>query len=200
MTVLELLVLSTALGMDLFSVAVPIGMNKVRLRMIFWSALVFAAFHIVMILTGYYAGHWLGGMVEEISVCHIGWHVASVQDCASIAGAMILAGLGFYMIKTNLTAVDAYMPVAHPLQGMALMVLATSVSVDALAAGLSLGMMDVDLVKLSAILGGVIFVISIVGLGLGRRLGRYIGERAELVGGSVLVVLAGHVLYTVLAG
>lgn len=76
--------------------------------------------------------------------------------------------------------------------------LAASVSIDALAAGFSMGMMDVDLVKLSFILGFVIFFIGVLGLGVGRRLGRYIGGRAELMGGMVLALLGMHVLWTIL--
>ncbi len=195
MSVLELFVLSTALGTDLFSVAIPIGMNRVRLRVIFWSAAVFALFHIGMILAGYYAGHWLGAMVEHVGTYHIDWPAAAVQDWASAIGALVLAGLGVHMIREN-AAGTGHPATEHPLQGLSLVGLAVSVSLDALAAGFSLGMMDVDLVKLSIILGVVIFAVGIVGLGLGRRLGRIIGGRAELVGGLVLMLLGVHVFWT----
>lgn len=195
MSLLELFVLSTALGTDLFSVAIPIGMNRVRLRVIFRSAAVFALFHIGMILIGYHVGHWLGAMVEHVGTYHIDWPAAAVQDWASAIGALVLAGLGVHMIWEN--AAGAGSPAKeHPLQGLSLVGLAVSVSLDALAAGFSLGMMDVDLVKLSIILGVVIFSVGIVGLGLGRRLGRFIGGRAELVGGVVLMLLGAHVFWT----
>ncbi|MDT8903735.1 manganese efflux pump MntP family protein [Anaeroselena agilis] len=192
---LELFVLSTALGTDLFSVAIPIGMNRVRLRVIFRSAAVFALFHIGMILTGYHVGHWLGGMVEHVGTYHIDWPAAAVQDWASAIGALVLTALGVHMIRENAAGNDRQ-AAGHPLQGLALVGLAVSVSLDALAAGFSLGMMDVDLIKLSVVLGAVIFCVGIVGLGLGRRLGRYIGGRAELVGGLVLMLLGVHVFWT----
>jgi putative Mn2+ efflux pump MntP len=81
------------------------------------------------------------------------------------------------------------------LTGWTLIVLALSVSIDALAAGFSLGMLEVDLVLLSSILGLVIFIIGILGLGLGRSIGCFIGLRAGLVGGIVLVILGGHVVW-----
>lgn len=193
---LELLVLSTALGTDLFSVAIPIGMNRVRLRVIFRAAVVFALFHIGMILTGYYVGHWLGTIVEHVGTYHIDWPAAAVQDWASAIGALVLAGLGLHMIRENVVNNGWATAAGHPLQGLALVGLAVSVSLDALAAGFSLGMMDVDLVKLSVILGLVIFAVGVFGLGLGRRLGRLIGARAELAGGLVLVILAVHVFWT----
>lgn len=194
MSVFELLVLSTALGTDLFSVAVPIGMSRVRLRVIFRSAAVFALFHIVMILTGYYVGHWLGSLVEHVGAYHIDWPAAAFQDWAGAIGALVLAALGAHMIREH--AVSGRAALGNPLQGLALVGIAVSVSLDALAAGFSMGMMDVDLVKLSVILGAVIFGVGVVGLGLGRRVGRLIGRRAGLVGGVVLILLGAHVFWT----
>ncbi|MDF2569007.1 MAG: mntP 1 [Sporomusa sp.] len=195
MSMFELFVLSAALGTDLFSVAVPIGMNKVRRLVIVQSAIVFALFHIIMILAGYHIGHWLGTVVEHVGAYHIDWPLASVQNFATIIGALVLAGLGINMIRENLRGQDNFSS-GNPLRGGALIMLAVSVSIDALAAGFSLGMIDVDLFRLSIILGGVIFVIALLGLGLGRKLGRYIGEQAELIGGTILVLLGIHILWT----
>ncbi|WP_245823773.1 manganese efflux pump MntP family protein [Sporomusa malonica] len=191
----ELFVLSAALGTDLFSVAVPIGMNKVRRLVIVQSAIVFAVFHIIMILAGYHIGHWLGTVVEHVGAYHIDWPVASVQNFATIIGALVLTGLGANMIRENISG-QAEFSSGNPLHGGALIMLAASVSIDALAAGFSLGMIDVDLFQLSMILGAVIFVIALFGLGLGRKLGRYVGARAELIGGVVLVLLGIHILWT----
>jgi manganese efflux pump family protein len=198
LSLLELFVLSTALGTDLVSVAIPIGMNRIRLRVIVRAAVVFALFHIVMILTGYHIGHWLGTVVEHVGTYHIEWPIAAVQDWASMIGALVLAGLGIHMIRENLTHNGLKADVGHPLQGITLMALAVSVSLDALAAGFSMGMMDVDLIKLSVILGMVIFFIAVAGLGLGRRFGRIIGNRAELAGGLVLILLGIHIIWTAL--
>ena len=198
MSTVELLILSTALGTDLFSVAVPIGMGRIRRRTILLAAVVFALFHIVMILAGYHAGHWLGHMVEHVGTYHIDTPAVNVQNWAAILGAVVLAGLGLHMIKDNLTDPLGRSCGGYHLQGLALVMLAAGVSIDALAAGFSLGMMDVDLIRLSAILGMVIFFIAIAGLLLGRRVGRCVGARAELLGGVVLVLLGAHLLWTAL--
>lgn len=195
MSLFELVVLSAALGTDLFSVAVPIGMNRVRRLVIVQSAFVFAVFHIIMILIGYHIGHWLGNIVEHVGAYHINWPVASVQNMATIIGALVLTGLGATMIKDNICGQEDTVS-GNPLHGAALVVLAASVSIDALAAGFSLGMIDVNLFQLSLVLGIVIFAIALLGLGLGRKLGRYIGGRAELMGGSVLVLLGIHIIWT----
>ncbi|GMB01365.1 manganese efflux pump [Pelosinus sp. IPA-1] len=198
MSSLEILVLSAALGTDLFSVAVPIGMNRMRRKIVFRAAVVFALFHIVLILLGYYIGHFLGAIVERVGTYHSQYSFIAMENWASILGALVLTGLGIYMIKENLEDTVPNKNKVHPLQGFSLIVLATSVSIDAFAAGFSMGMMDVDLLKLSVILGIVIFTIALIGLGLGRKVGRCIGGRVELLGGMILILLGLHVLWTVL--
>lgn len=195
---IELLILSVALGTDLFSVAVPIGMNPVRFRTIIRASVIFALFHIVLILSGYYIGHFLGAVVEGVGINNSAYPIMAMGNWASVLGALVLTGLGIYMIKENLSCTVPDQKKPHPLQGGALLLLATSVSIDALAAGFSMGMMDVDLVKLSIILGIVIFIIAVLGLSLGRRASHCIGKRAELVGGIVLIILGLHVLYSML--
>ncbi|CUH95479.1 putative membrane protein [Propionispora sp. 2/2-37] len=195
---LEVLILSMALGTDLFSVAIPIGMNRIRWNFILRAALLFAVFHIVMILTGYHFGHWLGMAVEHVETYHVECSSLVMQNWANAFGALVLAGLGIYMMRENLTGGEENTSSGKMLQGWALAMLGISVSIDALAAGFSMGMIDVDLIKLSVTLGVVIFVIALVGLTLGRRLGKCIGSRAELAGGAVLVGLGLHILWTAL--
>ncbi len=195
MSNIELVVLSVALGTDLFSVAIPIGMNPMKLTLIFRAALTFSLFHIVLILTGYHIGHFLGIVVEEVGADHVQYPIMAMQNWANLLGAFVLTGLGIYMIKENFQESGKSNNKSHPLKGASLLLLATSVSIDALAAGFSMGMLDVNLIKLSFILGIVIFFIAIVGLSLGHRVSHYIGKRAEMMGGIVLIFLGLHILW-----
>ena len=199
MSTLELFVLSVALGTDLFSVAIPIGMTTMRIRVLLRAAVVFALFHIVLILSGCYIGHFLGAVVEHAGTVSMAYPILAMENWASILGALVLTVLGIYMIKENLVCDVPDQHKTNPLKGGALLLLATSVSIDALAAGFSLGMMDVDLVKLSLLLGIVIFLIALLGLSLGRRAGHCLGKRAELMGGIVLISLGIHVIYSMLS-
>ncbi len=195
---MELVVLSIALGTDLFSVAIPIGMNPMRFSLVFRAAITFSIFHIVLILAGYNIGHFLGAVVEQVGVDHVQYPMMAMQNWANVLGALVLTGLGIHMIKENLADSQPDENKPHPLQGVSLLLLATSVSIDALAAGFSMGMLDVNLVKLSFILGIVIFVIAVLGLTLGHRAGRYIGKRAELMGGIVLIFLGLHLFWSMM--
>ncbi|MCE5286534.1 MAG: manganese efflux pump MntP family protein [Pelosinus sp.] len=194
---LELMILSAALGTDLFSIAIPLGMNRVARQVILRAAVVFAVFHIVMILTGYHVGHYLGALLEKAQVQYFApLPMFAVQNWASMLGAVVLTGLGVSMIKNHITETPPENK-RQTLSGMPLFLLALSVSIDALAAGFSMGMMDVDTIKLSVILGLVIFVIAICGLSLGRRVGKFAGKYSELAGGLVLVLLGLNIVRTI---
>ncbi len=198
MSSIEIFILSVALGTDLFSVAIPIGMNPVRGKVIFRASVIFALFHIVLILTGYYIGQFLGAFVERASMDATAYPVLIMENWASILGASVLIMLGIFMIKENVTADVQVARKPHLLEGISLFMLATGVSIDALAAGFSMGMMDVDLIKLSFILGSVIFIIAVLGFSVGRRAGHYVGSRAEMIGGMVLILLGLHILWSML--
>lgn len=195
----EIFVLSAALGMDLFSVAIPIGMNRIRLGVILKASAVFAIFHIVMLLSGYYVGSFIGEFVDRVGA-NSGFSTLMVENCAGIVGAGVLIGLGALMVKEGFgEEKSACRSRGDILRGWALVVLAFSVSVDAMAAGFGFGMMDVNLVQVNVILGCVIFVISAVGLSIGRQAGRFLGARSEQIGGIVLIALGGHVLWQLIA-
>lgn len=196
---IELVVLSVALGMDLLSVSIPIGMTRVRRALVFRAAAVFALFHIVFILSGYTIGRWFGNWVEHVGAYHTEVALLQVQSGGALLGALVLMCLGLYMLRQYFLGTAAGTK-QQPLEGGALLALAASVSVDALAAGFSMGMLEVNLWILSGTLGAVIFSIALVGLGLGRQAGRWLGNRGELAGGLVLVLLGLHTLWTLVRG
>ena len=194
----EFFALSVALGADLFSVAVPIGMNTIRRRLIIKASVTFALFHMGMILFGYYAGHWICRLVEHLGTDHLDCPAALVERAAQGVGAVVLAGLAIEMIMDYFHDDASHAAGSKLLQGKALLVIAVSVSIDALAAGFSLGMLSVDLYQLMAILGLVIFVIAVAGLGLGHKIGRRLDGKSGLAGGAMLLILALHLLYSAL--
>lgn len=198
MSTMELIALSIALGTDLFSVSIPIGMNSIRSRTMIRASLVFALFHIVMILFGYYLGYMTGNILGHFGKYHLGWPLHYVHSLAGIIGALVLIGLGLHILWINLLGDPGKNQPLDPLSGMSLIALAFSVSIDALAAGLGMGMLDVDLLKLSVILGSVIFCIAWAGLLLGRRISGIIGEKCSLLGAGVLIYLGGHLLCNIL--
>jgi putative Mn2+ efflux pump MntP len=156
----------------------------------------FSLAHVLLLLAGYYLGHILGHCIEHIGTHHNPFSRAMMQDWAEILGAVVLVLLGINMIWENIKGdeEEVYQHPVNPLQGVNLILIAISVSLDALAVGFGLGMLDIDLLVVSVVLGFIIFVIAVAGLLLGRRLGSIFGHRAELIGGLILVLMGINVI------
>ena len=75
--------------------------------------------------------------------------------------------------------------------GWRLLVSGAALSLDDLAVGLALGTVRSPIVLAVTTFGVLSFVMSIVGLQLGAKLGRVTGERGELVAAIMLICLSG---------
>lgn len=183
MTLIEMTALSLALGADLFSVAVPLGMARPLRRQMLCLSAVFALFHMVMLALGAVGGAYLARTIDRIgAVSDIEWLIT--ENWAVIFGGAVLVIFGLSMIRVgrNERGCDA-IP-----QGIALVCLAISVSCDALAVGVGMGMVTSSWTELTMILGIVIFAVSTAGLIVGRQLGRMLARCAQPIGGAVLAL------------
>jgi len=68
---------------------------------------------------------------------------------------------------------------------------------DALAVGLSLGFLDVDILYPSVVIGIVAAAMTVTGMLFGEKLGQFLGKKAEILGGLILIgigikILAEH--------
>lgn len=73
-------------------------------------------------------------------------------------------------------------------------------SIDAMAIGVSLAFIDVNIALVATVIGVCTFVMVTVGILLGRILGTIAGRRAEVVGGLVLIAVGSLILYEHLSG
>jgi putative Mn2+ efflux pump MntP len=82
-------------------------------------------------------------------------------------------------------------------RGASLVVLSVATSIDALAVGLSLAVLGVEIWYPAAVIGAVAFAFTAAGMHLGRRFGALFGRRMEILGGVILIgigvrILVGH--------
>lgn len=169
-----LLLMGAALGADALSLSIGIGLRGVDLRDVIRVSLVIGVFHIVMPLAGAVGGHLFGLVAEGI---------------ARWVGAGIVAFIGARMVWGCLKN-NQCPPVPWTLTGIPLLALALSVSIDALSVGFSLGAFGHSIYVTAIVFGLFGGAMTAVGLLFGNRLGRVIGDRGELLGGIVLIVLA----------
>lgn len=175
--------LSLALGADLFSVAVPLGMARPLRRQMICLSAVFALFHMLMLALGAVGGAYLARTIDRIgAVSDVEWLMS--ENWAVIFGGAVLVIFGLSMMRVgrNERGCDA-IP-----RGIALVCLAISVSCDALAVGVGMGMVTSSWTELTMILGIVIFAVSTAGLIVGRQIGRMVTRFAQPIGGAVLAL------------
>jgi putative Mn2+ efflux pump MntP len=74
-------------------------------------------------------------------------------------------------------------------------VLSLATSIDALAVGVSFGVLHVAVILPALIIGIVCFVISFAGVMLGERLESILGNKMEIFGGIILVLIGIRILF-----
>ena len=70
-----------------------------------------------------------------------------------------------------------------------LMLMALATSIDALAVGVSLALMKVDILLSALIIGMVTATLCVLGVAMGERLGQKFERRAAIAGGVVLILI-----------
>lgn len=189
-----ILALSVALGADAFSLALAIGLVGVGKRMTLRLSLVVAVFHVLMPLGGLLLGQTLGMVMGQF---------------ARAVGALVLLWLGgrmlfhvwrpdpehFPLSKARKTISHTQLPAGVSLRGIGVYALAATVSLDALSVGFSLGTVDSQIGLTVLIMGTVAGIMMGSGLVLGRFIGSWMGERAEAMGGLVLILIGLRMLF-----
>jgi putative Mn2+ efflux pump MntP len=181
MEVLFILGIAFGLSMDAFAVAIGTGLRLGRVsgRQTFRLAFHFGLFQSGMPLAG-----WLAG------VTIVEW-IAAFDHWVAFA---MLAFVGGKMIFDSFRHEEGQESPRDPTRGGSLVLLSVATSVDALAVGLSLGLLDSPVLIPALVIGLVCSGVTAAGLHLGRRLGTAFGERMEALGGAVLVAIGLKIL------
>jgi manganese efflux pump family protein len=168
-----LLLIAVALGTDAFSLCLGLGMQGLTKREIARISVTIGGFHVLMPLLGMFVG---------ISLNRV------VGDLAKMFGALLLIGLGLHMIwqsfKQNQEALSL-----DRTAGFGLLLFSMSVSMDALSVGFSLGLFNAPVGIVVALFGVVGAFMAALGLSIGSRISRLLGEYGEIVGGAILFTL-----------
>jgi len=182
----SIILIAVGLAMDVFAVSLGIGTTDTahQKRAVFRLSFHFGLFQGVMALLGWLIGSTIVQFISQFD--H--W----------IAFAL-LAWVGGRMIKEGLNPDEESNP-NDPSRGKMLMVLCVATSLDALAVGLSLAMVQVDIAFATLMIGFVSTALSIVGLAVGRKLSSVFGSRMEVLGGVILVIIGLRIVITHLMG
>jgi len=75
-----------------------------------------------------------------------------------------------------------------------LTLLAIATSIDAFAVGVTYAVLQTSILIPVIIIGIVAFLFTIVGIYLGKKIGNYFGDKFEILGGVILILLGLKIL------
>ena len=185
---IEIFLIAVSLALDAFAVSVSSGISipgfgwRQAAKMGLW----FGAFQFAMPLLGWLLGTGVSQYIQAVD------HWIAFALLAIIGGKMAWEALRSGCGEEDEAVED--------LSARRLCLLAIATSIDALAVGVSMAFMQVNIWFAAIVIGVVAFVLSVAGGLVGRRLGCLFQRRAELVGGLVLIGIGIKILAEHLTG
>lgn len=184
MTLVEIFLVGVGLSMDAFAVAICKGlaMPRVNRKQTLLIGLYFGVFQAIMPLTGWLLGSQFARRVTKM---------------APWIAFVLLAWIGGSMIRESLSTKEKEEK-AEPaeLRHRELLMLAIATSIDALAVGVSFSMVEltVPIYAAAALIGCTTFAISVAGVFVGNLFGARYKNRADFVGGAILILIGLKIL------
>ena len=176
---IEVLLLAMALSMDAFAVSIGLGSkHKIKpFSLALMSGIYFGVFQAAMPLIGYLGGKGVMGWVEAYAP----W----------IAFILLILIGGKMIFESFSEGIEEDIKI---ISHRVMMMLAIATSLDAMAAGFALTLLDVSLLIACLIIGITTFIFSYVGVFIGTRSGTWLESKAELFGGVVLILIGFKIL------
>ena len=179
MGLIELFLIAVGLSMDAFAVSVCKGlaMPKCTFKKAAIVGLWFGGFQALMPAIGYV----LGAQFQET--------IASIDHWIAF---VLLALIGGNMIHEALDNDEEEADASLDVKTMFLLAVATSI--DALAIGITFAFLKVNIIPAVCFIGIVTFIISFAGVKIGNVFGTRYKNKAEIVGGVILILLGLKIL------
>ena len=181
MTLITIIFIAVGLAMDAFAVSIVSGATYKRLNVehALRMAAFFGAFQAVMPLAGSLAAL----SVKEYIADYDHWIVFGLL--AAVGGKMIYESFKF----------DIEGKKFDPTNIVVLLALSIATSIDALAVGITLSLITDSVVIAVIIIGLITFVLSYLGVLIGKKFGHFFENKIEAVGGLVLLGLGTKILF-----
>lgn len=174
---LEVIILAIALSMDAFAVAIGLGAKKNIPGLAFQAGFYFGVFQALMPFIGYLGGRGV-----------LGWVAAYAHWIAFCLLVLIGAKMVYEAFQEGIE--EDIAAVTHKM----MLVLAVATSIDAMAAGFSLTLLDANPYIACLTIGITTFAFSWVGVLIGKRSGTWLESKAEIFGGTVLILMGIKIL------
>ena len=176
---LEVIILAIALSMDAFAVSIGLGVKNRHhiLALAIKAGLFFGIFQALMPLIGYLGGVGLKSYIGGFD---------------SLIAFVLLLLIGSKMIyeALNENVEDEITMVSNKI----LLTLAIATSIDAMAAGFTLHLFNLNPFISIVLIGVITFIFSILGVYIGTKGGEKYESKAEIFGGVILILIGIKIL------
>ncbi len=183
MTLLNIIAIAVALAMDAFAVAIATGicLGTIHWRQNFRLAWHFGFFQAMMPVIGW----GLGLTIRDL--------IASYDHWVAF-GLLLFVAQG--MFREAMKKDDTCETVKDPTKGWTMVMLSVATSLDALAVGLSLSVVNVTIWMPAVIIGIVACIFTTIGLHLGKHISKAASLRryADGLGATVLLLIGLNIL------
>jgi putative Mn2+ efflux pump MntP len=179
MSYYEIVILAFALAADAFSVGASVGLRHNRFWQVARLSFFFGLFQAIMPLIGFAAG------VLILSV-------VSAWDHWIAFGLLLI--IGVKMIIESFRKEEEKENERDLTKGLSLIFLSVAVSIDALAAGITLGTSKAPLAFSVIVIGAVASLATLTAMLFSKFLSRIVGKKCELFAGIVLIALGVKIL------
>ena len=175
--------LGVGLEMDAFSVSLANGMNEKNMKKsrMAYIAGVYAFFQFLMPMIGWICVHTIVQVFGQF------------QKFIPWIALILLLYIGGSMIKESMQSEEEKEEVKR-LSFAVLMMQGIATSIDALAVGITFAFLNYPIVECMSIIGCTTFIISFIGVYIGKIFGSKYEHKAEIAGGIILIVIGLKIL------
>ena len=179
MSIFDMVIMSIGLAMDSFAASICKGLSikRMKIKYAIIIGIYFGIFQALMPLIGYGIGN---SFVDKISNI----------DHWIIFFTLFLLGINMITSTSNKEKEINNYYFSH--KEMILLAIATSI--DALAVGISLALLNVNIIIAVFIIGIITFILTFIGTYIGNIFGNKYEKRSQLVGGLILIFIGIKIL------
>lgn len=180
MSLVELFIIAVGLSMDAFAVSICRGLSMTKMS---WNNAVTAGLYFGGFQAGMpFIGYLLGSQFKDA--------ITSIDHWIAF---ILLSIIGINMIKGSFSAEPAECT-ENSMNPKDMVMLAVATSIDALAVGITLAFLQVQIVPAVSFIGATTFTLSVLGVKVGNVFGTRFKSKAELAGGIILILMGGKIL------
>jgi manganese efflux pump family protein len=174
---LEIVLIAISLALDCLAVSIAGGAvfkkGKGKIKYALKTAVFFCIFQMIMPLIGWWAGYGFKNLISSFD------HWIAFGLLAAIGIKMIYEGIKGEQSDERKSITN----------NRTLIILSIATSIDALAVGISFGIMNTSLLLSILLIGFFAFLFSFVGFMAGNKARGFFKGKIEIIGGIVLILI-----------